>query len=345
MSTLLKNLVSNLESKLTDFLWQEWSALGVFPPPSSQTRRLVDPEVLLLLTSEIGRYEARLFDEVLDWLLLNSRWINTQRLRSLHVKHGIGDPCVLAAIARSMMEHDPATKLRNLSLLSEGKQPPEGLFRTGYSEQRSSFEAQDRIFEQYGLLRTERSPRSYSKSVAMAHPCSLQFRLRALFGLGMRADILSYLLTHDGAHPSGIAQFLGYSQKRVQDTLVEMVESGQVQVRSSGRMKIYQLDKNSWAEFLVPGSANFCGWIYWLPLARGITTIWREIWAIDPACTDDYTLSSKLRTAMRAARDDMHASGITFNITDDKSYIAEAYLHVFEQDMSRMLSAVMNKAT
>ncbi len=340
MSTLLKNLASDLEASLTDFLWQQWSALGVLGTSTSETRWVIDPEVLLLLTSEVGRHEARLFDEVLDWLLTNSRWINTQRLRSLHVKHEIGDSCVLAAIARSMMEHDPATKWRNLSQVSKPKLPPEALFRVGHRELRSVVEEPDPLFKQYGLLRTTQEPRSLAQPVTMTHPCALQFRLRALFGLGMRADILCYLLTHKGAHPSGIAKVLGYSQKRVQDTMVEMAESGQIWCRTSGRMRIYQLDNRRWADFLVPRLKGFSGGIDWLCLARGLTTLWRGIWAINPEHTDEYVASSKMRIAMRAAQDDLHASGIDFDITDDKNYVAEAYLPIFVRDISGILETI-----
>ena len=343
MSILLTNLVSDLEKHLTDFLWKEWSTLGVLGTSTSETRWVIDPEVLLLLTSEVGRHEARLFDEVLDWLLVNSRWLNTQRLRSLHTKQNLGDSCSLAAIARTMLEHDPATKWRRLSEIGEPKAPPEALFRLGHRDLLSVVAEPDSIFEQYGLLRPERVPRSLAQPVSMKQPCALQFRLRALFGLGMRADILCYLLTHDGAHPSGVARSLGYSQKRVQDTMVEMAESGQVQVRRSGRMKIYWLDPSRWTAFLIPESEEFPAWVDWLYLARGVTTLWRGILEINPERADDYVVSSKMRAAMRAARDDLHASGINFDIADDRDYIAEAYRPIFERDVARIGEGLQSK--
>ena len=41
-----------------------------------------DPEALLLLTFEVGRGEPRLFEEVLDWMLVNERLLSVQRLRN-----------------------------------------------------------------------------------------------------------------------------------------------------------------------------------------------------------------------------------------------------------------------
>jgi len=337
MNSLLKNFTRNFEEHLTDFLWREWSNLGVFGASTVEPRWIIDPEVLLLLTSEIARHDARLFDEVLDWLKINSRWINTQRLCTLHTKHEIGDPHVLAAIAYAMKECGPATKWRKLSQITGAKEPPEALFRHGYQSLLSVVEEPDPIFEQYGLLRPVVSSRSLSQPVTMQQSSALHFRLRALFGLGMRADILCYLLTHDEGHPSGVATVLGYSQKRVQDTMVEMAESGQILVRPKGRLKSYWLDQAQWATFLIPMQLRFPDWIDWCHLAKGLTKLWRGIWAINPAQVDDYVASSIMRSIMRDAQDDLHACGIGFRIEDDRGHIAEDYLPVFIENIQRIL--------
>jgi hypothetical protein len=45
-----------------------------------ETPWMIDPEALLLATCTFGRYEPRLFDEVLDWMRTNGWVMNTQRL-------------------------------------------------------------------------------------------------------------------------------------------------------------------------------------------------------------------------------------------------------------------------
>lgn len=341
MSTSLTNLASSLEENLCDFLWREWSTLGITGTSPAETRWIIDPEVLLLLTSEMARHEARLFDEVLDWMRINSRWINTQRLRTLHAKYGIGDARVLSAVARIMIKHDPPAKWRKLSEGSPRKgELAEPLFRHGYRALLSTVENPDPDFAAFGLIRPIIASRSLSQLVAMKQPCALTFRLRALFGLGMRADILCYLLTHDVAHPSGVAQALGYSQKRVQDTLIEMASSGLVFVRPSGRMKIYWLDHDQWDQFLTSKKTPFPAWVNWPLLARGLTTLWRGIWAIAPDQTDDYVISSKMRTTMRQAQDDLYASGIEFRLENDRDHKAENYLPVFIATIHRILEKV-----
>ena len=65
---------------ILNFLWRQWSALGVLGEARAEDPWVIDPEPMLLFTLEMGRYEPRLFDEVLDWLVVNGRWIDIQRL-------------------------------------------------------------------------------------------------------------------------------------------------------------------------------------------------------------------------------------------------------------------------
>lgn len=246
---------------------------------------------------------------------------------------------MLAAIARLMLKRDPQAKWLKLSQGALPKTPPEALFRQGRRPLLSTVEEPDLDFAAYGLLRPVVSSRALVQPVTMKHPCALQFRLRVLLGLGMRADILCYLLTHDGGHASGIAQLLGYSQKRVQDTLIEMADSGLLLVRPSGRLKIYWLDCGQWSVFLLKKEALFPKWINWLPLARGLTTLWRGIWSVGSTQSDDYVVSSKMRTLMRQAQDDRFASGIGVEIEDDRGHIAEDYLPIFLNNMKNILRA------
>src|SRR5215203_5495183 len=75
-----------ITAKLRDFAWDQWSQMGVSgAAPNVPERRAADPEALLLFTLEVGRHDPRLFDEVLDWLVLNESLISVQRLRNLCV--------------------------------------------------------------------------------------------------------------------------------------------------------------------------------------------------------------------------------------------------------------------
>ena len=68
---------------ILNFLWRQWSALGVLGEARTKDPWIYDPEPMFLFTLEMGRYEPRLFDEVMDWLTVNGRWIDMQRLRGI----------------------------------------------------------------------------------------------------------------------------------------------------------------------------------------------------------------------------------------------------------------------
>ncbi|MBW2184803.1 MAG: hypothetical protein JRF49_13220, partial [Deltaproteobacteria bacterium] len=68
---------------ILNFLWRQWSALGVAGGARTEDKWVIDPEALLVFSLEMARYEPRLFDEILDWLVVNGKWIDIQRLRGI----------------------------------------------------------------------------------------------------------------------------------------------------------------------------------------------------------------------------------------------------------------------
>ena len=87
---------ARLRESLLRLLWQQWSALGVAGQVSPNTRSIVDPEALLLVSTVFARHDARLFDEIFDWLLRNGEWVNALRLVRIQAEHHLGDETVLA---------------------------------------------------------------------------------------------------------------------------------------------------------------------------------------------------------------------------------------------------------
>ena len=84
MHTSFQHSRDRLLRHFLDFLWHQWSALGVAGQRDGDDDRIIDPEALLLATTRFGRYDSRLLDEVIDWLGSNGTRINLQRLRRLH---------------------------------------------------------------------------------------------------------------------------------------------------------------------------------------------------------------------------------------------------------------------
>ncbi len=333
---------NDLKEGLIDFVWQQWCRLGISGTSLAKASWMIDPEVLLVFTSEIGRYDSRLFDQVLDWLTVNGSWINTQRLSAIMRRDNTGCPAVIGAIAAWMCDRDKSTKWRGIARRNLAGEPGsvESLFRTARIGTMPVFDRTDRHFEAYGLQREEVHTRDMAKPVNMNDLANIMFKSRALFGIGIRADVMVYLLTTKGGHARCIAELLGYNHMRVQEVLTGLADAGFIFVRAAGRTKHYWIDRQRWATVLCSEKVPIPHWVNWRPLTRGLTVIWRAAWTLDEERTDEYIVSSKMREAMRAARDDLHGSSIAFEITDDKSCVAEEYLAVFVRDIRGILESL-----
>src|SRR4051794_15566652 len=105
---------SQLIETIVSWLWRSWNSLGVAGHGgTARADRVIDPESLILASTQWARYDARLFDEMLDWLSLYGSLINLQRLRNLH-RTGLGDTAVLAAVADVVQKRSQQSKWKVL---------------------------------------------------------------------------------------------------------------------------------------------------------------------------------------------------------------------------------------
>ena len=333
---------NELKERLLDFVWQQWCRLGVSGSSRMGNDWVIDPEALLAFTSEVGRCDARLFDEVLDWLATNGAWINTQRLTAIMKRDRIGCPKAVGAMAAWMCARDKSMKWRGIAKRHETDARPsaEFLFQTAPNGAMPIVEQPDPHFEPYGLVREVVQTRGMTQPVNMSDSANIIFRSRALFGINIRADVVAYLLTTESGHARRIAELLGFNHMRVQSVLTTLADAGFIVVRTEGKAKQYRIDRDRWNPVMLPDQTCPPRWVNWRPLVRGLTVVWREAYGLDESRADEYIVSSKMRSAMREARDDLHASGIEFDITDDRNYIAETYLPIFERNIAGILAAI-----
>jgi hypothetical protein len=339
MTTSVKTFRNEFSERVLSFVWGQWCQIGVAGSTNQTGKWVSDPEPLLAFTTEVARRDARMFDEVLDWLVTNGRWINTQRLSTIMKQDKVGETAVIGAIASWMCEQDKSMKWRGLTrrMVATGQKHTEALFCAQSGVHVGVAEQPEAQFERYGLLRGPIHTRGMTKLVNMKDPLNVMFKSRAAFGIGIRADVMAYLVTTEGGYARRIAEILGYNHMRVTEVLGGMAEAGMVTVHSVGRTKHYRADCEKWQSVLLPELAGVIQWVNWRSLMRGLSTIWRETWALDDIRADDYVFSSKMRKAMQAAKDDLQGSGIPFTIHDDKGYLAEAYLPVFLSDLAGVL--------
>lgn len=324
------------------FLWNQWSTLGVAGSLHSHAQRVIDPEALLVTTLKFARYEPRLFDEVLDWLVENARWIDIQRFRGILRQKDENTRRLVSSVACFVSENSGTykRKWKPLGQMYKPKTTPtnESLFITKDGQPFPEPKNISDIFSQYGFLKEDVNLRRMSKPVAVSTLPNMRFMLRALFGIGSRAECLMYLLTHEAGHPSQIAHEIGISIKGTQDTLVELSESGLVLTRIKGRRKKeYWLSQNLWFEFISGNSYNGAlkpMWLNWIALFSALSNLWDALLEAEKAKTE-YMRSSKLRQAMETISTEFQQSIPVGNIkTSPEKY---------EQELRKLLTNIFSE--
>lgn len=223
---------ARLTSALLDWLWRSWVSLGVSGHGSEARQdRVIDPEALILASSLWARWDARLFDEMLDWLCQHGQLIHLQRLQTLY-RRGLGDARVLSAVASVLVEHSSHAKWKSLIAPSPPSRPPEPLFDGGLA-QTASWGEPDPLFLRQGFQRGRLQLRQLSQPPDPRRAPNLWLKLRALFGTSARAEIWLYLLTQGPGTAAEIARFSGYTPRSILLPLREMALSGHL--HESGR--------------------------------------------------------------------------------------------------------------
>lgn len=267
MPNSFKNSRAKLLQQTLNFLWRQWTTLGVPGERGSDADWIIDPEALILITTEIGRYDARLLDSSIDWLNSYGRSINLQRLRRLQGQWPCSDERVLSGISEILSEQSTLRKWKLVREKFHFNEPPEPLFISKSDLSIPIFGDHDSRFEKYGLLRNEWKPRGTCQAPSPRQSENLIWSMRALFGVNARAEIFSWLLTHKSGHPAAIAKATGYFSKTIQITLNEMEQSGQIRSEKIGREKNFHLIRNYW-NHLVPVNKThaFPRWLNWPPI-------------------------------------------------------------------------------
>jgi len=336
MNQSLKEFRNNYQELLLNFLWRQWSALGVAGYGIGEDKWFVDPEALLIFTSTIARVEPRLFDEVLDWLTKNGNFINIQRLKTILKRESFSGEKVISAIAGVMVEKEKSAKWKRLATQYFSTNNLENLFFQKNGRPMEMFGQLETVFQKYGFHRGKLELRGYSQPVRIVKNTGISFKLRALFGINTRAEIMLYLLTHESAHPRKIARETYYAQKTVQDILIEMAYSGLIYVRPVGREKHYWLKTNEWLNMLSHNKEKII-WINWPPLFSALEQIWQKLNKEEFYNLDSLTQSSELRIIMQSVREKIETAGFEANLSNEKIYLGEDYINVFLSDIKSIL--------
>lgn len=239
------DLHQSLSAAILELAWRQWAVIGVAGAlPRHST--IVDPEALVLATLSVGRADARLFDEMLDWVSINARVLDMARLRRLGKRATDEQHRLLGVVAEVAIEHGAKSNFSQIGWAGLIAQEERGAYESvplfdSQGDRDATWAPPDPRFASAGFLRPSPILRGMSRTPDATRPACLRFRARALVGPGAKAEVLTYLWTHEWAHGRLLAERAAYNQASVADYLASLAEAGLADRRSDGRRTLYRL--------------------------------------------------------------------------------------------------------
>ena len=261
--------------RILDLVWRQWTTAGIAGQGEQWTGSVIDPEALLLFSCTIGRYDARLFDAIQEWLSVNGKFVNIQRLKRILKEERFASETVLAAITAATTNSVNQAKWSQIAgtpKTPENEAGPQPLFYLESGKPMPVVRDHDPQFAEYGFIRDRFEARGVAEPFRPGQPGNLLLRLRALLGVNARSEVFEYLLINKVGSPRAIAADCYYFPATISKTMAEMSRSGFVAFRTQGRRKLYSLSPDTWRE-LFSDPATDLTWIVWPRLFRALEQI------------------------------------------------------------------------
>jgi len=277
--------------------------MGVLAPSDRVDEWAADPEALLLLTLEVCREEPRLFDEVLDWLLVNERLVSLHRLRNLAVDDGD------RALAGAAIEWLGQRRRKSPSRLQVEPDLQQGAVPL-FPGERTSVERPDPAFLAHGLLKSWIEPARRSGHPDLTQPINFAFRMRSLLGVGARAEVVRVLLTVDAPAMSlqAIAAGSGFTKRNVQEAAASLRAAGTVTSWNLGNEQRFDLPRERWLQLLSldrpPVHRD------WPQLFRALRVLLRWLRDPDTEHLSEYMRASDARRLVDEMSKDLRFAGV-----------------------------------
>lgn len=312
-----------LLDQLLTFLWRQWSALGVMGEAGSEDDWVMDPEALLVFSLQIARYEPRLFDEVLAWLVANGEKLDATRLKNIAKGYGSEEIRVLGATLMFLVRHAKKRKWASLADYCADiwkAQPESNDLEALFLRKQDGVpyplvgmkEKEDPDFLLFFLDRPRLSSIKETIQPSINARTNLRFLLRSLFGIGSRSECIAYLLTHEGGEVREVAEDLGLFWLGVQQTLADMAASGLVLTRPKGKRKTeYWISHKRWWDFLAYAGQEIAKpkWLNWGAVYSALWNLWQTVDAISRGAESDYMKASKLHDSLEVLEREFTRAG------------------------------------
>ncbi len=293
-----------LSDQLVAFAWDEWAQMGMLATPHRHSAWAQDPEALIVFTLEVARVEPRLFDELLDWMLVNERLLSVRRLRAMCIDET--DRSLAAAALAWLARQHPRARL-GIRMNETAPSTLRALFRP-----KIQLGTADEAFASAGWLRPALSPSHKSRPPDPMAPINLAFRLRQVLGVGIRAEVVRVLLTTEApwVNAQTLARSTGYAKRNVHDALAGLSAAGVVSAFTVGGEQRYVADRHAWAALLGSGSDELPVHRDWPQLLAVLRRVLR--WSAQPdlVTMSDYLRASRTGDLLEAVSSDLAFAGV-----------------------------------
>jgi hypothetical protein len=326
----ISTLSRHLSDQLVAFAWDEWAQMGLLATPHRRSPWAQDPEALIVFTLEVARADARLFDELMDWLLVNESLLSVRRLRAICIDET--DRMLVEAALGWLAHQRPRTRGGNREPVA-ATTALRPLFHSG-----GPVSETDVDFAAAGWSRPTLVPSRKSTPPDPMAPINLAFRLRQIVGVGVRSEAVRVLLTTDAPRVNAqtLAHSTGYAKRNVHETLAGLSKADVVSALTVNGEQRYKAVRPAWAALLGCPPDQLPLDRDWPQMLGALRRILR--WSSQPelVTVSDYLLASSARDLIESIRPDLAFA----DVPADLSSSPENTLRELEEVVERLLAKI-----
>lgn len=281
MPSALANTAALLAEAATKLVWQQWGAIGAQTSDARPHHQAaLDPEALLLMSLSLLEQERRLADVIASWVGLNSTLLSFQRARNLSRQFPPSAQERLADVATIALEAGDH-RWKPLAAASAG------------------------------TALTSRSGKLRASRPAFMQTATLMLQLRQGMGIGVKSDVLAFLLVSDGrgqewASVASMTRALGYTSAAVRRSADDLAAARFIRrmetvERETAASRMYMAEPAAWAAALHLGTIQ-SGWRYWRERYSFIADVLATSASLDAAQASDFAVAVACRELLERHR-------------------------------------------
>lgn len=272
MSTRISSATTATLLRATlDLVWAQWSCIlpSMAAPSRVAARSIIDPEALILVSLHLHEHERRLGDVLSGLARAHSKLLSVHR-------------------AQEVCKYFPAATLHRLNDFAAHAKHPSWKRLAANATTHSALATRNKTPGPLRLLTQS----------------SLVLRLRSAFGVGLKADLLVFLIGLGGSGESArhVAASLGYTERNTRVAADDLVAAGLAFRDDYGEKSRYFVDLIAWQSLLTPAAttaSNGVGapaeWKYWAEVFSFVANVSSHFEVARAESWTNYVVESRTR--------------------------------------------------